>query len=324
MYQIKKQKIALIAATASLPILLFFQNCGQTGSIALNGQSSKQSAAAVSTDSLVIDPSSSTPQLPASGTGGTVISDGSGVSMPPVKPPVQLPPVLVEQPPTAQNGNCNSNTKSNLDDDSDDESDDDHSGVEVATGGACKELVRKSKCDVDHNSINNEIGSHTKSKKELDEDCDDDDHDNQSEDKIARDDSCKGLDISDILLNVKSVSANNSKDTSLLIVDENKTISLNKLTLKVKALKSGRIKEVFIQLNADGNKVLSAQNNVMILKTPSAQTAGLKVKLASEISVVVGHTYSIELVIKPADQIVANPNKCIFKPVVKEAYLVSL
>ncbi len=129
--------------------------------------------------------------------------------------------------------------------------------------------------------------------------------------------SCKNLVISDVLLNVSSVD-------SFLIIDADKLISLNKPTLKIKALRSEVLKNLFVVLNADGNKVLSSQSEVLLLKTPSAQTAGLKIHLQEAVSVVAGQSYILELVINPEDQIVGNSQKCIFKPVVKIAHLKAL
>ncbi len=135
--------------------------------------------------------------------------------------------------------------------------------------------------------------------------------------------ACAGLEISDILLHVASISLNsaNPKEVALEIIDKNKSISLDKLNLKIKAHKNENAHEIFLLLSPDGNKVLSAQNVAMDLKTPSAQNSGLKIKLAQDVQIEDGQMYNLELVINPSEQIVNNNNKCIFKPVVQEAHL---
>lgn len=128
---------------------------------------------------------------------------------------------------------------------------------------------------------------------------------------------CKGLVISDFQLNSLSI------NSELEIVDEDLTISLDKPTLKVKALKSGSLKNIFLVLNSEGNKILSSNEKVLNLKTPSAQTAGLKIHLSGRVSIEADKYYRLKLNINPQEQIVSNPEKCIFKPVIKDAELVT-
>jgi hypothetical protein len=137
---------------------------------------------------------------------------------------------------------------------------------------------------------------------------------------------CGTLIISDILLKVASISMNCDKpnENGFQIIDSDKTISLDKLNLKVRALKSNKIKEIFLLLSVDENKVLSSDNIAMDLKAPSAQQSGIKIKLDKEISVVEGKNYNLELSINPSEQIVTNKNKCLFKPVVHAATISSL
>lgn len=133
---------------------------------------------------------------------------------------------------------------------------------------------------------------------------------------------CLGLNISDILLNVESVNFANEKEVPLLaIIDPDPTISMNKLTLKVQALKSFEVHEIFLKLNSEGNKILSEHNEAIDIHAPSGYTAGVKVKLISDITVVSGQTYVLELTVNPADQLISNQRKCIFKPVIQQAQL---
>lgn len=133
---------------------------------------------------------------------------------------------------------------------------------------------------------------------------------------------CLGLNISDILLNVESVNLANDNDVPLLaITDPDPTISMNKLTLKVQALKSVAVHEIFLKLNSEGNKILSEHNEAIDIRAPSGYTAGIKVKLALDINVVSGQTYILDLTINPIDQLISNQRKCIFKPVIQQANL---
>ena len=79
--------------------------------------------------------------------------------------------------------------------------------------------------------------------------------------------------------------------------------------------------EIMLILNSTGNKVLSTDNVAMELKTPSQQQSGLKIKLVEEFSVYSGQVYNLELSINPSEQIITNKNKCLFKPIVREALL---
>ncbi len=137
---------------------------------------------------------------------------------------------------------------------------------------------------------------------------------------------CDQLVISDILLNIASIGANPTKPDQIgfEIVDSDKSISMDKLNLKIRALKSENIREIILLLSADGNKLLNSENVAMDLKTPSAQQSGIKVKLADEFSVVAGKTYNLELTVNPNEQIVTNKSKCLFKPVVRDALLSAL
>lgn len=143
-----------------------------------------------------------------------------------------------------------------------------------------------------------------------------------SEDKSISASKCQQVTISDIMLNIDSVRNHGANESDLLEVIENdKSITLDKLTLKVRASKSEKVKELFLVLNEEGNKILSSENQALELKTPSAQQSGLKVKLDKEIQLKKDSSYNLELVINPAEQILSTKTKCIFKPVVHEAHL---
>jgi hypothetical protein len=137
---------------------------------------------------------------------------------------------------------------------------------------------------------------------------------------------CNDLSISDILLKIASISMSLSNPTELgfEIVDSNKSISLDKLTLKIKALKTDKARELYLLLSSDGNKILSTENVAMDLITPSEQSLGIKVKLLNDVSVEEGHIYELELAINPSEQIVTNKSKCIFRPIIREAVLSAL
>jgi hypothetical protein len=139
--------------------------------------------------------------------------------------------------------------------------------------------------------------------------------------------TCGKINISDILLKVSSVGVANDLKSNLSfeVIDIDKYISLDKLTLKIKALKNiSNLKEIFILLDSSGNKILSTENVTMSLVTPSAQESGLKIKLIEPISIQANSSYNLDLVINQNDQIIANKTKCIFKPVIQEAHLIAL
>lgn len=231
MLNLTKSNVALTALMLSLPVALFFQNCGQPGSIASSGGE-------VALDSII-----------------------------------KTSDVMLIKPPSEQiDSSSSSGPTSHNDIHLDDPIDDDASSPKGSVG------------------------------------------------------QCGEFAISDILLSVASISAHSDKpnDVSFEILDSDKSISLDKLSLKIKALKSEKLKEVFLLLSAHGNKILSSTNVAMDLKTPSAQQSGLKVKLEEIASVEADQSYLLELVIVPSEQIIGNKNKCIFRPVLRSAKLVAL
>jgi hypothetical protein len=128
--------------------------------------------------------------------------------------------------------------------------------------------------------------------------------------------ACSDIAISDFLLKTDLVSS------GLIIIDDEKSISFEKQTLKVKAVRDAKFKHLNIVLNEAGNQVMDHEGRVYNLKTPSGQTSGLKVHLLQEVSVQATKSYVIKFNISIADQIITNPSKCIFKPVVKNVQLI--
>lgn len=134
---------------------------------------------------------------------------------------------------------------------------------------------------------------------------------------------CHGLKIADLLLAPKSLELPGNK-SAFEIADANPGLSLNKLSLKVKALQNAKVRHLFLKLDDNGNHLLSESGETLDLKTPSAQTSGLKIHLDSEVTVEAQKSYSLNLVIDLSQQVVMNPVKCLFKPVLKDASLTLL
>ncbi len=140
---------------------------------------------------------------------------------------------------------------------------------------------------------------------------------------------CKGLEIADIRLSISGVGgeehtcggrgrysrSSNSPDFEL--VDSNASVTLNSQKIRIRALKNIELKQIFIRLSETGNQVLGMNNVAMNLFTPSAQESGLKVKLSRSVKLKKDQIYELHLDFRIEDQIVANANKCIFKPVIK-------
>lgn len=136
--------------------------------------------------------------------------------------------------------------------------------------------------------------------------------------------SCDKLAVSDILLKIVSISTNleNPNLASFEIIDSDKSISLEKLTLKVKANRTENIKNITLILNAQGNKILTADNVVIDLQTPVNEQSVVRVNLAKEYSITEGQTYNLLLTINPNELIAATQqNNCLFKPLIQNADL---
>ena len=125
-------------------------------------------------------------------------------------------------------------------------------------------------------------------------------------------------------MKIQSVSIADGKSANAIALDENDaSISMNKLHITIKALKDlSHVKHLFMVVKESGNKVLDMANVAHDLKTPSGQTAGIKVHLDSEVNLKAGEIYSLQFSINQEEQIISNPVKCLFKPVIKSANIV--
>jgi len=150
--------------------------------------------------------------------------------------------------------------------------------------------------------------------------------DNKSSDKGSIG-SCDKLAVSDILLKIVSISSNheNPNQLSFEIIDSDKSVSLEKLTLKIKAIKTEQIKNIVLILNAQGNKILTADNVVIDLKTPVNEQSIVRVNLIKEYTITEGRTYNLVLKVNPNELIAStNKNNCLFKPLIQAADLASI
>ncbi len=265
----KRSKLTMAFVTASLPVMVFFQNCGQAGQLQVTDAASKATSAG-----LLIDTTNPNPQVTTQIAPGFEIPSDPVVQLPPTtmpppkSPPVRLPPVsppadpIAHLPPTISPPVQEPPTLS-------------PPTVSPPGGGTAG--------------------------------------------------NCDGLQISDMLLSVKSVNSGSAchekKDQEFEVVDADKSISLNKLSLRVRATKNVSVRELFTGLNDDGNKVLTMQSVVFPLKTPSGQTSGLKVMLNKNVMLKAGHIYKLKVVIDTNNQLVGTKTKCILKPVIKSAQL---
>lgn len=137
---------------------------------------------------------------------------------------------------------------------------------------------------------------------------------------------CAGLNIADILLSVESIEGlgNSNNHTSLLILDNNKTLSLGKLNLKIQAFQDMNLDKIFLKLNPQGNRILNERNQSIDLNSPSGKSVGLKVHLSQPVQVLANQIYNLEVSINPAEQLISNQHKCVLKPLLKDASLVQL
>ncbi len=134
--------------------------------------------------------------------------------------------------------------------------------------------------------------------------------------------NCNQSEVSDILLKIISLSTNteNDNEASLEIIDADKSVSLEKPTLKVRAKNSATLSHLFLLLDVTGNKILNRDSSVVDFKAPSGQQSGIKIQLDST-AVLAGQIYILTLDLNPSEQIVTNKSKCLFKPVIKSANL---
>ncbi len=132
---------------------------------------------------------------------------------------------------------------------------------------------------------------------------------------------CRDMTASDVMLNVSQIS---SDGASFDLIDSDHFISIAKAAVDLKASSGGDVSEIRIFLNPSGNQVLGSDNVTYDLKTPSAQSSGFKVRLASRTHVVAGKNYSLALNIDLSRQIVRAGKKCLLKPEIHNAVLTAL
>lgn len=150
--------------------------------------------------------------------------------------------------------------------------------------------------------------------------------DNKSSDKGSIG-PCDQLAVSDILLKIVSISSkiDSPNLSSFEIVDSDKSVSLEKLTLKIKAKQTEQVSHLTLILNAQGNKILTAENVVVDVKTPIHEQSVIRVSLAKEYTVTEGQNYNLILTMNPNELIASTQqNKCLFKPLIQAADLASL
>jgi hypothetical protein len=138
---------------------------------------------------------------------------------------------------------------------------------------------------------------------------------------------CDQIAVADILLKIASVSSNTDNPilANFEIVDSDKSISLEKLNLKIKAKKTEQIQNLILNLHAQGNKVLTNDSVVVEVKTPVDEQSVVRVGLANPYLVKEGHTYNLVLNMNPNKLISAKKkNHCLFKPLVQAAELAAL
>lgn len=344
MNRIMKMSTGALGLVASLIVMVSFQNCGKIAladAVNADGSAKLAGSAAPTPDSLIIDIKSPTSPLLPSEAGPVVhrAAPSAEVNLenpnlvnpnPAGLPSVENNSVSAETDPNRMNPSTTTNhvvpantsqtegvvaiqrCKSDRDDEDDDNDTDGHSHV--------KNQARKHSKKPHHAKHGKKHGD--KDENEVVTACDDEMEEHVSKKKVAH---CGDIEIQDILLSIRSASteglSEEKSEGHLEIVDADKTISLNKTILKLKAHKNKTLKELFLGLNPEGNKVLNKDLQVMNLKTAVSKGAGIKVKLDQETTIKEGHEYSLRLTIEQEEQIVDNPAKCSFKPVIKVAIL---
>lgn len=246
---------------ASLVAILFFQNCGQVGSLALQKASEPVGAftdentpSDENTPGLIIAPPVTPPSSgqntpPAGGSttgGGSTVADG---------------------------GNTSGGNTSHHEDDKDDEE---------------EAPVTSPVADSDDNSDENKTIN------------------------------CGDMVIQDVQLQVDRLEATKGSSSSSALANTIGTVSIHQPHIQFKSLRSEKnVNQVRIVLGK-GSRVLTNQDQVLDLKTPSAEQSGIKVHLDTAIDLVKDKTYVLELNIDQ-NQLKVNGEKCMFHPVIKSA-----
>ncbi len=126
-----------------------------------------------------------------------------------------------------------------------------------------------------------------------------------------------------VIVSVNSVSLLTSAGASISGLSFNKDIelTLNEVALPNISLNDGQSiqsKEIRLILNETGNKYIRSDGTVCILKTPSGQQSGLKIKLPEAFTILPGLHYSVHLAFNVEKSIVEQGNDgCLLKPVIK-------
>ena len=266
MVQLFKKNFVFIGLIASLPVLFFFQNCAQSGSIGL-------------TDQAVLNGKATTDTLEAVPPKNDIVLDNIPVDTIPID----------YRPPGGSTGSGSTGSGTTT-------------PVAPSTHGNGNDTVSHDNPSAGHGESNDASDGNSKGSVGL----------------------CNPSAISDVLLSIVSISSNSAKpnQADFEILDADKSVSLEKPTLKLRALLSGSVNQLFMLLSPEGNKILNKDSSVVDFKTPSGQQSGIKIQLANA-DVVAGRTYVLSLSINPAEQIVTNKVKCLFKPVIKSATLVA-
>jgi hypothetical protein len=134
---------------------------------------------------------------------------------------------------------------------------------------------------------------------------------------------CANLQPSDALLNIDSI-ADSAGQPALEIKAIDHTISISQPTLLVQAVASSSVSEINLVLAPTGNYLMTLDQQVYGLTTPSAQTSGFKIQLASPVSLEMGKEYQLAITIDLSRQIVVNGQKCLLKPIVRDGTLTAI
>jgi hypothetical protein len=128
---------------------------------------------------------------------------------------------------------------------------------------------------------------------------------------------CRSLEIQDVIVRVKSVELSPGG----AIIDAQGDMNLMDLNDQGIILSTGSAAvsghQVRLILDSEGNHLVATDGSIYALKTPSAQTSGLKLMSKGQISLEANSSYRLKAVFDPSSQIVHAGKKCLLKPVIK-------
>lgn len=128
--------------------------------------------------------------------------------------------------------------------------------------------------------------------------------------------ACRNMEPSDILLMLTGIGINQSSGNFEIV--GTKQISLLQSTVRIRALKSlNNVRSLRLDFDAEKSYLLDSSKALYTFKAPSAENSGLKLQLDSALSMDKNKTYDVTVTLDLDRQLVANSNKCIFKPVIK-------